>query len=103
MKYDYVAHLDPNLEETQFSWDALGLSSTEVSMLNSDLPTKYIEAKERKLRKMYKNVPRQTFLAVFAKYKLDYEMFGFDFDHVLKLAGHDPLTIEEKNAVPLFY
>ena len=28
MDYDFVAHLDPTLEEDKFLWDVLGINST---------------------------------------------------------------------------
>ena len=103
LKYDFIAKLDPALEETKFTWDATGLTSTGIFMKNTELPEKYRIAKENKLRKLYRTVKRSTLIAVFAKYKMDYELFGFDFNYVLKLAGYAPLTEQEASIEPKFY
>ena len=38
------------------------------------------KAKVKKLAKLYRSVPRSTLIAVYRKYKFDYELFGYDFD-----------------------
>ena len=32
MDYDFVAHLDPTLEEDKFLWDALGINSSSFQI-----------------------------------------------------------------------
>ena len=59
--------------------------------------------KEKKLAEMYRNVPRSTLIAVYRKYKFDYELFGYDFNQVLKLAGYQKLSKEEEAIHPWFY
>ena len=61
------------------------------------------KAKEKKLAKLYRSVPRSTLITVYRKYKFDYELFGYDFDEVLKLAGYQILSKEERGIKPLFY
>ena len=56
-----------------------------------------------KLAKLYQTVTRATLIEVYKKYKYDYELFGFDFNNVLKLAGYHTLTKDEKTMAPGFY
>ena len=58
---------------------------------------------EEKLAKLYQTVPRATLIEVYKKYKYDYELFGFDFNKVLKLAGYHILTKNEETMAPGFY
>ena len=58
---------------------------------------------EEKLAKLYQTVPRATLIEVYKKYKYDYELFGFDFNNVLKLAGYHTLTKNEETMEPGFY
>ena len=58
--------------------------------------------KEKQLAKLYRTVPRSTLISVYRKYKLDYELFGYDFNTVLKLAGYQKLTKKEEAIEPLF-
>ena len=59
-------------------------------------------AKEKKLAQLYRSVPRSKLIAVYRKYMFDYELFGYDFDEVLKLAGYQTLSKEEKEIKPWF-
>ena len=59
--------------------------------------------KEMELARIYSTVPRDTLIAVYKKYKFDYELFGFDFNYVLQLAGYTNLTKQEELIEPLFY
>ena len=46
------------------------------------------EGKDNTLASLYKSVQRSTLVQVYQKYKFDYEMFGYNFNNVLKLGGH---------------
>ena len=70
------------------------LTSFKVHALNKN---------EEKLAKLYQTVPRATLIDVYKKYKYDYELFGFDFNNVLKLAGYHSLTKNEETMEPVFY
>ena len=59
--------------------------------------------KEKKLADLYRTVPRSTLIEVYRKYKFDFELFGFDFNQVLKLAGYQKLTEKEEAIEPWFY
>jgi hypothetical protein len=37
-------------------------------------------------------VPRPLLLRVYEAYRPDFELFDYDFNHVLRLAGYRPLT-----------
>ena len=58
---------------------------------------------KEKLAKLYQTVTRATLIEVYKKYKYDYELFGFDFNKVLKLAGYHTLTKYEETLEPGFY
>ena len=58
---------------------------------------------EEKLAKLYQIVPRAILIEVYKRYKYDYELFGFDFNNVLKLAGYHNLTKNEETMEPGFY
>ena len=51
---------------------------------------------------IYNSVPRSTLVKVYQKYKFDYIMYGYDFNDVLKLGGHSPLSELEKLKLPEF-
>ena len=70
------------------------LTSFKVHALNKN---------EEKLAKLYQIVPRAILIEVYKKYKYDYELFGFDFNKVLKLAGYHTLTKYEETLEPGFY
>ena len=44
-----------------------------------------------KMKSFYSKVPRSTLLRVYEAYKLDFELFDYDFNQVLILAGYEPL------------
>lgn len=91
----------------QFIYNALGIDSLEIPTIwaNRKLMSTANEEsdKEKLLAQLYSTVPRSTLIQVYKKYKFDYEMFGFDFDKVLSLAGYQNLTEHEKNSSPIFY
>ena len=62
-----------------------------------------LKKNEEKLSKLYQTVPRATLIEVYKKYKYDYELFGYDFNKVLKLAGYHTLTKIEETMGPGFY
>ena len=64
--------------------------------------TDYME-KEKKLANLYQTVPRSTLISVYRRYKFDYELFGYDFNEALKLAGYQKLSQEEEETEPLFH
>lgn len=59
--------------------------------------------KEKILGRLYATVRRSTLIQVYQKYKFDYEVFGFDFNKVLRMAGYHKLTDYERSLQPTFY
>jgi hypothetical protein len=43
------------------------------------------------MKAFYTKVPRDTLIRVYEAYKLDFELFDYDFNQVLELAGYKPL------------
>ena len=50
-----------------------------------------------KMKSYYKTVPRQLLVRVYQAYKLDFQLFQYDFNDVLKLAGYQPLSSIESD------
>ena len=48
----------------------------------------------KELSDFYSDVPRSLLLRVYFRYRLDYEMFGYDINTALKLGGHLPVSEE---------
>ena len=46
-----------------------------------------------KMKSADSKVPRTTLIRVYEAYKLDYELFGYNFNQVLMLAGYEPLSM----------
>ena len=46
-----------------------------------------------KMKSFYSKVPRSTLLRVYDAYKLDFQLFDYDFNEVLSLAGYEPIQI----------
>ena len=75
----------------------------EMGWNNGRLTSDKHSEKEKILGKLYSTVRRSTLIQVYQKFKFDYEVFGYDFDNVLKLAGYHLLTDYEKSLQPNFY
>ena len=92
----------------QFIWDSIGISTFDNSELrwrNGKLikSAGSFKEKEKLLSKLYSTVPRSTLIQVYKKYKFDYELFGFNFNYVLKIAGYQNLSKSEESIKPWFY
>jgi len=44
-----------------------------------------------KLKSFYSGVPRELLIRVYEAYKMDFLLFDYDFNEVLKLASYDPI------------
>ena len=105
LNYDYVLRLGD--EELKFFFDVINIGSENVRLFwknrnmqkNSTDETK----KREKLAKLYSKVPRNILIQIYLKYKMDYELFGFDFNDVLQLAKKPLLTNSERSMPPKFY
>ena len=92
----------------QFIWDSIGISTfdnSELQWQNGKLIKSAVSFKEKEklLSKLYSTVPRSTLIQVYKKYKFDYELFGFNFNYVLKIAGYQNLSKSEESIKPWFY
>ena len=72
-------------------------------IISTSFKAHVLNKNKEKLAKLYQTVPRATLIEVYKKYKYDYELFGFDFNKVLKLAGYHTLTKHEETLEPGFY
>jgi len=105
MDFDYIGILDPSQEENKFIWEALGVKISNFQWSNA----KFIKSqttqdtKEKLLSKVYSKLSRSTLIKLYRKYKMDYDLFGFDFNEVLYLAGHFSLTQNEENLKPNYF
>ena len=91
----------------QFIWDSIGISTfanSELQWKNGKLIKSGMSFKEKEkvLSKLYSTVPRSTLIQVYEKYKFDYELFGFNFNYVLKIAGYQNLSKSECYAHGIF-
>ena len=104
MNFDFIGILDPSQEENKFIWKSLGLNPkfrwSNAKFITSKNAQK---EKEKSLKKEYSQLSRSTLIDLYQKYKIDYDMFGFDFDYILKLAGYAKLTEKEKNMKPKYF
>ena len=57
-------------------------------------------AREKELMDFYSSIPRSMLLRVFLRYRLDYEMFGYDINTSLKLGGHKLASENELELLP---
>ena len=47
----------------------------------------------KELSDFYSSVPRSLLLRIYSRYKLDYEMFGYDINTALRLGGHQGISL----------
>ena len=105
IKFDYIGILDPSQEENNFIWRALGVKMSDYHWSNAKFmkSASIHEQKEKILAKVYSKLSRPTLIELYQKYKIDYDLFGFDFDKILKLAHHAILTPDERNLKPKYF
>ena len=84
-------------------WKNLDFWADLEKIISTSFKAHVLNKNKEKLAKLYQTVPRATLIEVYKKYKYDYELFGFDFNNVLKLAGYHTLTKNEKKMEPGFY
>jgi len=90
-QYSVIAKLETGEDDLTYIWRKSGLESqAPIPWENKSRSM----AKEKELADFYSSIPRSMMLRVFMKYRLDYEMFGYDINAALKLGGHKPVTEE---------
>ena len=106
MKFDYIGILDPTQEENNFIWKSLGVKMSNYHWSNAKFmksSSTTQEKKEKILSKIYSTLSRPTLIELYKKYKIDYDLFGFDFDKILKLADRAILTPNERYLKPKYF
>jgi len=93
-KYDMIGKLETGFDDFTYLWKKTDLDSkAPIPWYHAGL-TNEKDHEEKHLIKMksfYSKVPRSTLLRVYEAYKLDFELFDYDFNQVLVLAGYEPL------------
>ena len=85
----------------QYLWKKTGLDSKVVIIsANLDPRSEAVRRDRKKLVRIFKKVPRNLFVRIYRKYQPDYELFGYDFNEILVMAGHEPLTNVEREIKP---
>ncbi len=73
----------------QYLWKRTGMDRrTAMTWENKSLQDS--ERRAEVLRGAYADVSRELLLRVFEQYKWDFELFQYDFDRTLALAGYEP-------------
>ena len=77
----------------QYLWKKTQLDSkAPIPWAHAGLSTDQEEERHlKKMKSFYSKVPRETLMRIYNAYKLDFELFDYDFNQVLLLAGYDPL------------
>ena len=80
----------------QYLWKKTGLDGkAPIPWAHAGLSQEDQSSSEAKhlarMKSFYSKVPRDTLLRIYKAYKLDYELFDYDFNQVLTLAGYDPI------------
>ncbi len=55
----------------------------------------------QKLVKLFQDVPRDLLVRIYKKYQPDFELFDYDFDKILTMAGYEPLSATERIIKPV--
>jgi len=92
-KYDAIAKLETGEDDLTYIWKLTGLDrEVPIPWENRQ---KLLTKRQQQLSELYTGVDRKLLIKVYRAYKLDYEMFGYDFNDVLKMAGQPPLNSYE--------
>ena len=87
--YDVVAKLETGEDDLAYIWRQARIES-EAPIPWENKSTGGERRKE--LKDFFSSIPRSLLLRVFLRYRLDYEMFGYDINDSLKLGGHKTLS-----------
>ena len=90
----YEAYSRDNVVSLQYLWKKAQLDSKAPIPWYHAVLSHDQDREEKHLAKMksfYSKVPRPTLMRVYQAYKLDFELFDYDFNQVLILAGYDPI------------
>ena len=89
--YNVIVKLETGVDDLTYLWRKAGLES------QVPIPWENRSGGDnnRELADLYSSVPRELLLRVFSSFRLDYEMFGYDINKTLTLAGYSPLSHKE--------
>ena len=89
MYFTVIAKLETGEDDLEYIWKRTGIDAeTPIPWENKSKSSK---KRRGELADYYSSVPRSLLVRVYERYKLDYEMFGYDINTALGLGGHDPL------------
>ena len=84
-----IAKLETGEDDLEYIWKRVGIDKeTPIPWENKSRSKK----KLAELAEFYASVPRSLLLKIYKRYRLDYEMFGYDINSALTLGGHDPVS-----------
>ena len=87
-----IAKLETGEDDLEYIWKRTGMDAeTPIPWDNKSDKSQSSKKRRGELADYYSSVPRSLLLRVYERYKLDYEMFGYDINTALGLGGHDPL------------
>lgn len=91
--YDMIGKLETGFDDLTYLWKKTQLDSkAPIPWAHAGLSTDQEEERHlKKMKSFYSKVPRETLMRIYHAYKLDFELFDYDFNQVLLLAGYDPL------------
>ena len=96
--YSVIAKLETGEDDLTYIWRKSGLESqTAIPWANKSKS----RARKKELADYYSSIPRSMILRVFMRYRLDYEMFGYDINTALGIGGHRLASEEELESLPV--
>ena len=86
--FSVIAKLETGEDDLEYIWKRAGIDrETPIPWEN-----KSRDKNRAELSDYFSSVSRQLLLRVYERYRLDYEMFGYDINSALALGGHDPIS-----------
>ena len=96
--YSVIAKLETGEDDLTYIWRRSGLESqTAIPWENKSKS----QAKNKELADFYSSIPRSMLLRVFMRYRMDYEMFGYDINTALDIGGHRLASQTEIELLPV--
>ena len=97
-QYSVIGKLETGEDDLTFIWRRSGLESqTAIPWENKSKS----QARKKELADFYSSIPRSMLLRVFMRYKMDYEMFGYDINTALGIGGHRLASKRELELLPV--